>query len=150
MSNGRAAFLDLSKKLKVSNATIHGRYKKLIEGGFIKGIHAQVDPKLLGFGLHAFVGIQIQQASQHDSVVSAVKKLSEVLEVHYTTGRYSLLTKIVAKDMDDLFLFMSKKLQVIPSITSTETFLVLHSYFDREMDASKLTRNSRTKYSLGD
>ena len=96
-------------------------------------------------GLFKVVFIETQDASQHEAVVSSVKKFSEVLEVHYTTGRYSLLTKIVAKDMDDLFLFMSTKLQVIPSITSTETFLVLHSYFDREMDASRLTRNARSK-----
>ncbi len=138
--DARSSFLDLAKHFKVSNATIHARYKKLVNSGVIEGHHARVNLKALGFNLTAFIGIQVVQAGQHEDVVAAVRKLPEVLEVHYTTGRYSLLTKVIGRDMDDLYLFLTKKIQKIPSVASTETFMVLNSFVDREYDAVKLTR----------
>lgn len=138
--DARCSFLDLAKRFKVSNATIHARYRKLRKSGVIEGHHARVNLKGLGFHLTAFIGIQVVQAGQHELVVAAVQKLPEVLEVHYTTGRYSLLTKVIARDMTALYEFLTKKIQKIPSVASTETFMVLNSFIDREFDATKLTR----------
>ena len=140
ITDGRASFLDLAKEFKVANATIHMRYRKLIENGVIEGIHAKVNLRSLGFLLTAFVGIEVMQAGQHEDVVSVIKRLPEVIEVHYTTGRYALLAKIVARDMDDLYLFLTKKIQSIAKVSSTETFMVLNSFVDREFDAVKLTK----------
>lgn len=138
--DARRPFLELAKEFKVSNATIHSRYRKLCELGVIEGTHARVNLKTLGFDLIAFIGIQVVQAGQHELVVQAIQKMPEVIETHYTTGRYSLLTKVIARDMDDLYLFLTKKIQKISSVASTETFMVLNSFIDREYDAVRLTR----------
>ncbi len=138
--DSRRPFLELAKEFKVSNATIHSRYRKLCDLGVIEGTHARVNLKALGFNLMAFIGIQVVQAGQHELVVSAVQKMPEVIETHYTTGRYSLLTKVIAKDMEDLYGFLTKKIQKIPSVAATETFMVLNSFIDREYDAVKVTR----------
>lgn len=140
--DARKPFLELAKEFKVSNATIHSRYRKLCDQGVIEGTHARVNLKSLGFNLMAFIGIQVVQAGQHDLVVQAIQKMPEVIETHYTTGRYSLFTKVIARDMDDLYSFLTKKIQRIPSVAATETFMVLNSFIDREFDAVKLTRNS--------
>jgi len=140
--DSRKPFLELAKEFKVSNATIHSRYRKLCEMGVIEGTHARVNLKALGFNLMAFIGIQVGQAGQHEHVVQAIQKMPEVIETHYTTGRYSLFTKVIARDMDDLYTFLAKKIQKIPSVAATETFMVLNSFIDREYDAVKLTRNS--------
>ena len=95
--DSRRPFLELAKEFKFSNATIHSRYRKLWDLGVIEGTHARVNPKALGFNLMAFIGIQ------------AVQKMPEVIETHYTTGCYSLLTKVIAKDMEDLYGFLTKK-----------------------------------------
>ncbi len=138
--DSRKSFLELAKEFKVSNATIHARFRKLCDLGVIEGTHARVNLKALGFNLMAFIGIQVVQAGQHELVVQAVQKMPEVIETHYTTGRYSLLTKVIARDMDDLYSFLTKKIQRIPSVAATETFMVLNSFIDREYDAVKLTR----------
>ena len=138
--DSRRHFLELAKEFKVSNATVHSRYRKLCDMGVIEGTHARVNLKALGFNLIAFIGIQVVQAGQHEVVVAAVQKMPEVIETHYTTGRYSLLTKVIARDMDDLYGFLTKKIQKIPSVASTETFMVLNSFIDREYDAVKLVR----------
>ncbi len=139
--DSRRSFLELAKEFKVSNATIHGRYRKLCELGVIAGTHARVNLKALGFDLVAFIGIQVVQAGQHDLVVQAIRKMPEVIETHYTTGRYSLLTKVIAKDMTALYDFLTSKIQKIPSVAATETFMVLNSFIDREYDAVKFTKS---------
>jgi Lrp/AsnC family transcriptional regulator for asnA, asnC and gidA len=138
--DARSSFLELAKDFKVSNATIHARYKKLVRLGVIEGNHMRVNLKALGFNLTAFIGIQVVQAGQHEDVVAAVRKMPQVVEVHYTTGRYSLMAKVISKDMDDLYQFLTRKIQKLPSIASTETFMVLNSFIDREFEAVALTK----------
>ena len=58
----------------------------------------------------AFIGIQAVQAGQHELVVQSVQKIPDVIETHYTTGRYCLPTKVIAKDMEDLYEFLTKKI----------------------------------------
>jgi DNA-binding Lrp family transcriptional regulator len=47
--DSRQSFLELAREFKVSNATIHARYRKLCDLGVIEGTHAKVNLKALGF-----------------------------------------------------------------------------------------------------
>jgi Lrp/AsnC family transcriptional regulator, regulator for asnA, asnC and gidA len=62
-----------------------------------------------------------------------LQTIPEVLEVHYTTGAYSLFIKIMARSMKDLHALLFDRLQGFDEIQSTETFVILDTSLDREM-----------------
>ena len=133
--NGRKPFLDIARKLAVSGGTIHQRVEKMKEIGIIQGSKIILDYKKLGFGVTVLVGVNLSHANKVLEVIDELKKIPEILEVHYTTGSYSLFLKIITKDIDDFHLFLIKKLQVIPNISSTESFICLNSPVLREFSS---------------
>jgi DNA-binding Lrp family transcriptional regulator len=125
--NGRMSVLELSRKLGVSRATISERLTRLIEQGVIKGFHARLDYKRLGYPLLAFIGLQSVQGFNVVEVVSALKRIREVEEVHTVTGRIDMLVKLRARSTEHLQYILTFKIQAIPGIGRGETMLVLSS-----------------------
>ena len=67
-------------------------------------------------------------------VVEAIKQIPEVVECHYTTGKYALLIKVYARDNRHLLHIILEKLSVIKGIANTETFqLSLDEIFKRQL-----------------
>jgi Lrp/AsnC family transcriptional regulator, regulator for asnA, asnC and gidA len=71
----------------------------------------------------------------HDcgTLMAKLDTLPEVLEVHYTTGAYSLFIKVIAKSMQDLHRILFDRLQGFDEIQSTETFIILDTSLDRQL-----------------
>lgn len=132
-ADGRAHFLDLARELGVSGGTIHARVNKMKAEGIIRGTKVLVDPAALGFGVQAFVGIILSKAGLSAKTRERLKALPEIVEVHYTTGTYSLLAKVIVKTIPDLYALLSQKLQGIEAIQSTETFVILDTSVDRDI-----------------
>ncbi len=135
--NGRIPFQDIARKQIVSGGTIHVRVQKMTEEGLLKGYTAEVDYEKLGYQLTAFIGINLSHAHGHNDVIEALTKIPEVLEAHYTTGAYSLLIKILAKNPRDLHHFLVDKIQIIPAVQSTETLISLDTSISRSLDLQK-------------
>jgi Lrp/AsnC family transcriptional regulator, regulator for asnA, asnC and gidA len=132
-ADGRAHFLDLARELRVSGGTIHSRVNKMKAEGVITGAKVVVDPAALGFGVCAFVGIILSKAGLSAKTRERLKAIPEIVEVHYTTGTYSLLAKVVVRTIPDLYALLSQKLQGIEAIQSTETFVILDTSVDRDL-----------------
>jgi Lrp/AsnC family transcriptional regulator for asnA, asnC and gidA len=132
-ADGRAQFLDLARELKVSGGTIHSRVAKMKAAGIIRGYKVLVDASALGFGVSAFVGIILSKAGLSAKTRERLKAIPEIVEVHYTTGTYSLLAKVVVRTIPDLYALLSQKLQAIEAIQSTETFVILDTSVDRDI-----------------
>jgi Lrp/AsnC family transcriptional regulator for asnA, asnC and gidA len=128
----RTPYLEIARDLGVSGGTIHQRLAKLKEAGVVTGARLVVDHRVLGYGVSAFVGIRLARASACPAVQEALLQVPEVVEIHYTTGTYSLLVKVVARGMDELYALLSGKLQSSDDVQSTETFLILNTVAVRE------------------
>jgi len=145
MKDARMPLLEISRKLKVAHGTVNARYARLKRSGIVSGARLEVDPAKLGFGLMVLVGVRVQLAHQHKDVVKALQRFPEVLEAHYTTGGYSLLVKVVARDIHDLHAFLAEKMQSIEGVHSTETFLVLDSPIQRPFALPPITARTDRK-----
>jgi Lrp/AsnC family transcriptional regulator for asnA, asnC and gidA len=97
MDDAGISYADLGKKLFVSGGTIHVRIKKLQEIGIVRGTKLNVDLKLLGYDITAFVGIYLEKSSLYDQVAEDLKKVPEIIRINYTTGNYSMFIEIVAR-----------------------------------------------------
>lgn len=98
----RIGILECARRLGVARGTAQARLDKLTGRGVILGYGPDISPTALGFGVMAFVTLEIRQSRGHDPVASHLQTIPEVLEVHTITGSGDLLCRIVARSNADL------------------------------------------------
>lgn len=130
--DSRAPYLELAREFKVSGGTVHQRVAKLKDQGVIKGSRVILDYDLLGYQVCSFVGIKVSHAGQFRQVKEILAKHPEIVEMHYTTGHFSLLIKVRVRNMNELHLFLSEKVQQVEAVQSTETYIVLGDSLQRD------------------
>jgi Lrp/AsnC family transcriptional regulator for asnA, asnC and gidA len=79
------------------------------------------------------MGIYLEKGSEYHDALSKFKKINEVVELHYTTGAYSMFAKIVCKDTIHLRTILNEKIQAIKGVQRTETFISLEQSIRREI-----------------
>lgn len=136
MGTAEVSYAELGKKLFVSGGTIHVRIKKLQESGIVIGTKLNVDLKLLGYDVIAFIGIFLEKSSMYDAVAKELQKIPEIVRLNYTTGNYSMFAEIVCKDISKLRFVLHDELQKIRGIERTETFISLEESFYRNVQVS--------------
>lgn len=133
IKDSRTPYLEIARKCHVSGGTIHVRMKKMEDIGIIKGTKLILDNEKLGFDVCCFIGIYLDRASSFNSVLTELEKIKEIVELHYTTGAYSIFTKVVCKSISDLQDLLMNKIQVIEGIQRTDTFISLSQPIDRNV-----------------
>ncbi len=133
--NARVPYLEIARACKVSGAAIHQRIHRMIEAKVISGSQFNLNPKGMGYLTCAFIGLQVNltSSSTHEDVFSKINQITEIVECHHITGKFSLLIKIYAHDNEHLKKIIVEKVQSIIEITNTETFLSLEEGFIRQL-----------------
>jgi DNA-binding Lrp family transcriptional regulator len=98
----RVGVLEASRRLGVARGTVQARLDRMQARGVITGFGPDIDPAALGFGVTAFVTLEIRQAGGHDPVADGLAVIPEVLEVHTITGPGDMLCRVVARTNADL------------------------------------------------
>jgi Lrp/AsnC family transcriptional regulator, regulator for asnA, asnC and gidA len=134
--DARTPFLEIARKCNVSGAAVHQRVNQMITGRIVSGSHFIVDPKGLGYGTCAFIGLVINlvSTSTHEVVFKKITQIPEIVECHHVSGKYSLFVKIYARDNEHLRRLITDKIQSIPEVTTTETFISLEVGFLRQLE----------------
>jgi Lrp/AsnC family transcriptional regulator for asnA, asnC and gidA len=114
----------LSKKLGVNASVLYSRIKRLVRKKLIKKFTIEIDDSLLGIGVKASVGINRDPKFK----IQTHKKLLDVIEVVSiieVTGRFDIMIRVYAKDLEDLHTVVIEKIGKIEGIQNTETFVEL-------------------------
>ncbi|MBD5308512.1 MAG: Lrp/AsnC ligand binding domain-containing protein [Paramuribaculum sp.] len=139
MSNARIASKDIAAVCNVSRAAIHQRIQRMIEMGVIIGSGYRVNPKTLGYATCTFVGVNLERGALYRDVVPELEKIPEVIDCHFTTGPYTILLKVFARDNEHLMKLLNDKIQNIPGVTGTETMISLDHSIERELPVNSIT-----------
>ncbi|MDY3852032.1 MAG: Lrp/AsnC ligand binding domain-containing protein [Prevotella sp.] len=131
--NARIPFKDVAAECGVSRAAIHQRVQHLIEDGVITGSGFDVNPKSLGYSTCTYIGINLERGSMYKDVVKRLELIPEIVECHFTTGSYTMLLKVYARDNEQLMDLLNIQLQTIPGVVSTETLISLEQSIKREI-----------------
>ncbi len=131
LEHARMPFTDVANKVHTSSGTVHVRMKKLEALGIVKGSQLLLDPAKVGFDICAFLGIYLEKGSLYKGVVKELEKIPEIIELHYTTGNYSILAKIMCRDTQHLRHVLNDKIQAVDGIERTETFISLEESMQR-------------------
>lgn len=109
----------------VARATAQARLDRLQQRGVITGFGPDVALAQVGYGVAAFVNVEITQGRGQD-VVAQLEGVAEVVEAYMTTGPSDLVCRVVARDNDHLGHVLNQLLAV-PGIARTMTALVLRT-----------------------
>lgn len=69
----------------------------------------------------------------YKEVVERLQHIPEIVECHFTTGPYTMMVKLYAKDNEQLMELLNGKLQGIPGVVATETLISLEQSLKREI-----------------
>lgn len=131
--NARIPFKDVADECGVSRAAIHQRVQRMIDLGVITGSAYQICPKKLGFRTCTYVGLSLAKGSMYKEAIEQLKQIPEVVEAHFTTGPYSIIVKLYARDNEHLMTLLNERIQEIPGVMATETMISLDQSIRKEL-----------------
>lgn len=131
--DAKIPYTEIAKKVYVSGGTVHVRMRKMEEMGIVRGTTLNMDYSKLGYDITAFLGIYLEKSSLYNQVVEELKKVPEIVKIHYTTGNYSIFTKIHCRDTKHLREVLHDKIQKIDGIVRTETLMSLEESLNRHI-----------------
>lgn len=128
-SNGRITNVELSRRAKITAPPCLRRMRALEKAGYIKGYHADLDAKLLGFEVtgYVFVGLASQADADLKKFEEQIRSWSAVRECYMLSGEVDFLLKCVGKDLSAFQSFITDTLTASKNVASVKTALVMHS-----------------------
>ena len=142
VNNARMPYLEIARECGVSGAAIHQRVKKMEASGVITGSRLLVKPSTLGLNVCAFISVTLSENSKYPEVVASLKKIPEIVECHFVTGKAALLVKLYCFDNDHLMEVLLNTIQNIPFIQATDTMIALDEAFERQIWVKEYSNRS--------
>jgi Lrp/AsnC family leucine-responsive transcriptional regulator len=104
-NDGRASLKELAAAVGLSVPATLERLRRLQEAGVVRGVHADIDPAKVGYGVRAIVGINVPQPGKK-ALIDKLRASARVLECHHVSGEDSYVLQVVALDLPDLERFL--------------------------------------------
>ena len=114
----------LSKKLEINASVLYSRIKRLMKKKLIKKFTVEIDESLLGIGVKATIGIN-RDPKLKEVIHKKFMETSEIVSISEVTGRFDIMIKIHAKNLEALHSVVIEKIGKIDGIQNTETFVEL-------------------------
>jgi DNA-binding Lrp family transcriptional regulator len=122
----RVGVLEASRRLGVARGTVQARLDRMQARGVITGYGPDVDPAAVGYGVMAYVTLELRQARGHDPVAARLAEIAEVLEAHTITGGADMICRVVARSNTDLQRVIDEIVD-LEGVLRTSTVIVLAS-----------------------
>lgn len=132
IGNARRPFLEIARECKVSGAAVHQRIARLQSLGVIEGSELLISPSAIGYDTCSYIGFFLKDPTQLDEVIEKLKQIPEIVECHFTTGRYDLFIKLFARNNDHLLQLIQEKLLPL-GLARTESLISFKEIFNRPL-----------------
>ena len=128
-ANGRITNVELSRRAGITAPPCLRRIRALEKAGLIKGYHAELDGKALGFEVtgFVFVGLASQKDADLKHFEESARRWKEVRECHMLSGEVDFLLKCVARDLSAFQSFITDKVTAEKNVASVKSSLVIHA-----------------------
>ena len=131
-ADGRMTNVELAKRVGISAPPCLRRVRTLEEQGLIRGYHADVNPRELGFEVQVFamVGLQSQAEADLSAFENRCRSWPLVRECHMLNGEVDFILKCVAPDLSTFQSFLTEQLTAAENVASVKTSLVIRDAKD--------------------
>lgn len=126
-ADGRMTNVELAKRVGISAPPCLRRVRTLEEAGYIRGYHADVDARELGFevGVFAMVRLRSQAEADLSAFEARCRAWPLVRECHMLNGEIDFILKCVAPDLSTFQRFLTDQLTAAENVASVKTSLVI-------------------------
>jgi len=126
-ADGRMTNVELASRVGISAPPCLRRVRALEEQGYIRGYHADVDARALGFEVQVFamVGLQSQAEADLSAFEAKCRAWPLVRECHMLNGEVDFILKCVAPDLSTFQSFLTEDLTAADNVVSVKTSLVI-------------------------
>ena len=131
-ADGRMTNVELARRVGISAPPCLRRVRALEEQGFVRGYHADVDSRQLGFEVSVFVMVGLQSQAENDlsSFENLCLSWPLVRECHMLNGEVDFMLKCVAPDLSSFQSFLTGQLLTSQNVASVKTSLVIRAAKD--------------------
>jgi Lrp/AsnC family transcriptional regulator, leucine-responsive regulatory protein len=119
--DSRESFVDIGKKLKLSESAVRRRVKNLVDSGVIKRFTVEIGEEN---ATSAIVLISVDSSTDTAKVSEKLAKLEGVKTVYEITGQYDITTIISATNISEINKSIDA-LRKIPGVIDTNTVIIL-------------------------
>jgi Lrp/AsnC family transcriptional regulator, leucine-responsive regulatory protein len=125
--DGRLSNVALAGKVHLSPAACLERVRALVDGGYIRGFSALLDPVSVDAGMLVFVQVVLDRTTPDvfNAFKSAVLTRPEILECHMIAGGFDYLLKARVRDMRAYREFTATAIWALPGVRETHTYVVM-------------------------
>lgn len=120
--DSRRPSAEIARSLGVAERTVRARIDRLVQDEVVH-LAAIVNPRALGYSVTADVFLEVE-LGRVEEVAQQVSKVEEVCYVGLTTGDRDISLQVHAPSVDALYDFVSHKLNQIPGVLRSKTFVI--------------------------
>lgn len=131
-ADGRMTNVELARRVGISAPPCLRRVRTLEELGYIRGYHADLNTRELGFEVQVFAMVRLASQSERDlsAFEGLVKEWPLVRECHMLNGEIDFILKCVSPDLSTFQKFLTDSLTAAPNVASVRTSLVIRGAKD--------------------
>jgi len=128
-ADGRMTNVDLARRAGISAPPCLRRVRALEEAGFIRGYHADINPKMMGYEVTVFaqVGLTSQAEADLRRFEETVATWPQVRECHMLAGETDFLLKVVSESWDVYQTFLTTRLTTAPNVSHVKSALSIRT-----------------------
>ncbi|MEZ5755819.1 MAG: Lrp/AsnC family transcriptional regulator [Paracoccaceae bacterium] len=132
-ADGRMTNVELAKRVGISAPPCLRRVRTLEEAGYIKGYHADIDARELGFEVQVFAMVRLQSQAEADLAAfeDRCRAWPLVRECHMLNGEIDFILKCVAPDLSTFQSFLTGELLKTENVATVKTSLVIRCAKDQ-------------------
>ncbi len=129
VAHGRITNVELAHRVGISAPPCLRRVRALEEAGFIRGYHAELDARALGYEVTVFAMVSLRSQAEADLVAfeQMVAGWPTVRECHMLNGEIDFILKCVAHDLSEFQRFLTANLTSAPNVASVKTSLTIRT-----------------------
>jgi Lrp/AsnC family leucine-responsive transcriptional regulator len=101
LADARLSLAELGRRVGLTAPAVAERLARLEAAGVIRGYHADVDPRALGYALSAIVRVR-PSARELPTVAEVARRTEEVVECHRVTGEDCYYLRVHVRDVEHL------------------------------------------------
>lgn len=124
--DGRKPFTDIAAELGISEGAVRRRVHRLVDSGVLQ-IVGIVEPHLLEWNAAGMIGVNVQ-AGKIEAAARQIAQFPEVTYLFMASGGFDLFVEVYCTDRDHFVSFLNERLQTVPGVERTETFMILKMY----------------------
>ena len=125
--DGRMTNVELASRVGISAPPCLRRVRVLEEAGLIRGYHADINARDLGFEVQVFAMVRLTSQAEADLATfeARCRAWSLVRECHMLNGEIDFILKCVAPDLSSFQNFLTEELLKAENVATVKTSLVI-------------------------